>query len=79
MTNIEEASIVKGIKYRMSTVGIDLIVESCFSGGGLRSSEYEIDLKTSKGKAVKKENKQVFRIKVRPGSPSKDEVWIVGC
>ena len=54
------------------------IVESCFSGGGLRNAEYEIDLKTSKGKAVKKENKQVFRIKVRAGSPSKDEVWIVG-
>ena len=54
------------------------IVESCFSGGGLRNAEYEIDSKTSKGKAVKKENKQVFRIKVRAGSPSKDEIWIVG-
>jgi len=55
------------------------VVESCFSGGGLRNEEYEIELKKTKGKTVKKENKQVFRIKVRAGSPSKDEVWIVGC
>jgi hypothetical protein len=55
------------------------VVESCFSGGGLRNAEYEIELKTAKGKTVKKENKEVFRIKVRAGSPSKDEVWIVGC
>jgi hypothetical protein len=56
------------------------IVESCYSGGGLRKSEHDIELKTSNKKTVKKESKEVFRIKVRAGRPGKkrDEVWIAG-